>query len=411
MATGNNHKKAPAKSPTGINGLDEEAEETLGAIRSGEVDALVVNTPMGEQVSTLKGADHLYRVIIEEMSESAVTASLDGTILYCNSRFADLIERPLEHVIGSSFASFLPSECRAACTALLETESRSRTEIVLKTSAGGQVSALVSCSRMVVDNHPAVCMIITDLTEQKRQEAILAEERRLAMDKIQEQDHLANMGLTAAALAHEIANPLQWMLSTVQLMQDDLASGNTNATGTWKEDLEEFHSEIGRLATMLQEFRMLARPENLKLAPTSVQALISKLRKIILPQLASTGIAVDYQIDADLPLIHGDADKLRQAIVNLCNNAIEATPAGGTLTVKASTQGKSLIVEITDSGTGIPKDFDIFKPFATTKKNGTGLGLMIVRQIVAAHRGSITYQSKQGQGTTFNITLPVDHPA
>ncbi len=387
----------------------EEAEETLRAIRSGEVDALVINGPMGEQVFTLKGADHAYRVIIEEMSEAAVTLSLDGTILYCNSRFADLVKRPLDQVIGASFASFLAEEYQALFAALLQAENRARAEIALKESEERQVPASVSCSRMVIDNSPAVCVIVTDLTEQKRQEKILAEERRLALEKIQENDRLATMGLTAAALAHEIANPLQWMLSTIQLMQDDVANGNVDAMATWKEDLEEFHSEIGRLATMLQEFRMLARPENLKLAPVNVRALISELRKIILPQLASAGIAVDYQMSADLPLINADADKLRQVLVNLCKNAIEATPAGGTLTIKASiAQRKTLLIEVTDTGTGIPQGFDIFKPFATTKQKGTGLGLMIVRQIVAAHRGSITYESKEGSGTTFRITLPAD---
>lgn len=386
----------------------EEAEETLRAIRSGEVDALVINGAAGEQIFTLKGADHVYRVIVEEMNEAAVTLSLDGTILYCNGRFSDLVRTPLDHVIGSPFATFVASDHQSHFGAAMAEHEKCRLEIELHTSDRARIPAYLSCNRLDVDNCPAVCMIVTDLTEQKRQEALLAEERRLAVEKIQENDRLATMGLTAAALAHEIANPLQWMLSTVQLMQDDVANGNTNAMTTWKEDLEEFHSEIGRLATMLQEFRMLARPENLKLAPTSVRSLISELRKIILPQLASAGIAVDYQIPTGLPLIQADADKMRQVLVNLCKNAIEATPAGGTLTIKASPQGQNLIIEVTDTGMGIPDGFDIFKPFATTKQKGTGLGLMIVRQIVAAHRGSITYQSKEGTGTTFHITLPVD---
>lgn len=169
----------------------------------------------------------------------------------------------------------------------------------------------ISCSRMVIDNCPAVCVIATDLTEQKRQEAMIAGERRHAMEKVRENDRLAMIALAASTLAHEIANPLQWMLSTVQLMQEDLAAGDTNAMTSWKQDLEDFRGEIGRLATMLQDFRAFARPESLTLAAVSVSALIAQLRKVIVPQLATAGIAVDYQIPAELPLIYADADKMR----------------------------------------------------------------------------------------------------
>jgi two-component system sensor histidine kinase HydH len=150
----------------------------------------------------------------------------------------------------------------------------------------------------------------------------------------------------------------------------------------------------------------LARPENLSLKPLPIRALISELRKIILPQAANAGIVIDYQIPAELPLVTVDADKMRQVLVNLCNNAVEATPPGGALTVKATAEGEKVVIEVIDTGSGIPEGFDIFRPFATTKKKGTGLGLMIVRQIVAAHNGSISYRSEKGKGTTFRIELP-----
>lgn len=384
----------------------QEAEETLQAIRSGEVDALVINGPAGEQVFTLRGADHVYRVIVEEMSEAAVTLSLDGTILYCNSRFSDLVRTPLDHVIGTSFMELVAEEYQNYFAALIANHEKCRAEIELQAADGARIPIYISCNRIDIDNCPSVCVIATDLTEQKRQEALIIEERRSAMEKIQENDRLATIGLTAAALAHEIANPLQWMLSTVQLMQEDLADGNTDAVASWKEDLEDFRNEIGRLGTMLQDFRTLARPENLSLTTIAVRALISELRKIILPQVATAGIGIDYQISPDLPLIRVDADKMRQVLFNLCKNAIEATPPGGTLTVKASAEAENVVIDVIDTGSGIPEGFDVFRPFATTKEKGTGLGLMIVRQIVAAHGGSISYHSEKGKGTTFRIALP-----
>jgi signal transduction histidine kinase len=110
---------------------------------------------------------------------------------------------------------------------------------------------------------------------------------------------------------------------------------------------------------------------------------------------------------ADLPAVDIDEDKLKQALLNVLKNAIEAMAHGGKLTIEAGRNGDDIIIAVSDTGTGITPDSDIFAPFFTTKKEGSGLGLIIVRQIVAAHGGAITYDSGVGEGTTFRITLPL----
>jgi C4-dicarboxylate-specific signal transduction histidine kinase len=386
----------------------EEAENTLSAIRMGEVDALVITGPAGEQVFTLKGADHAYRIIVEQMSEAALTLSMSGTILYCNSRFAELVKAPLDEIIGNSFTQYLLSDDSVCSPGWLDERDKRRAETTLKTCSEDAVPVYLSCSRVQIDNCPAVCVIVTDLAEQKCQESLVAEERRRAAEKIRENDRLAAMGMTAAALAHEIANPLQWMLSTVQLMQEDVSSPEGGEVPTsWNEHLEDMQNEIGRLATMLQDFRALARPVQVKLASVNLRALIADVRKVIVPQLSTGGICIEYDMPAELPQVYVDPEKLRQVLLNLCNNAIEAMPSGGTLTLKAYAEADEVIIEIIDTGSGIPAGFDVFEPFATTKEKGTGLGLMIVRQILAAHHGSVTYESDVGKGTTFRVTLPL----
>jgi two-component system NtrC family sensor kinase len=107
-----------------------------------------------------------------------------------------------------------------------------------------------------------------------------------------------------------------------------------------------------------------------------------------------------------LPTVVVDVDKIKQALLNLLKNAAEAMPRGGKITIEASTTDDSILIDITDTGTGIPLDIDAFEPFVTTKNEGTGIGLVIVRQVVTAHGGNISYRSRPGEGTTFHVELP-----
>ena len=139
----------------------------------------------------------------------------------------------------------------------------------------------------------------------------------------------------------------------------------------------------------------------------AVRDLIAEVEKIVLPESESVGVRVEHHISRSLPLIKIDEEKLKQVFFNLYKNAIEAMPSGGKLVVKAYPEAENLMIEIRDTGVGIPEGVDIFRPFATTKEHGTGLGLMVVKQIVTAHGGAISCRSKKRKGTTFRIVLPL----
>jgi PAS domain S-box-containing protein len=153
----------------------EEAEETLRAIRSGEVDGLVVSTPEGEQVFTLSGADYPYRVLIEQMNEGAFTMATDGTILYCNSRFAEMIKKPLEKVINSSLFQLIEPENKEMVDAMIRGEGgeKARSEINLRAGSRSTVPVYFSVNFMETGDTRTICGVVTDLTEQKRSEEIL----------------------------------------------------------------------------------------------------------------------------------------------------------------------------------------------------------------------------------------------
>ena len=160
-----------------------EAEETLRAIRSGEVDGLVVSTAEGDRIFTLSGADHPYRIMVETMNEGAATLASDSTILFCNQRFADIVKESLEKVIGSSITQYISSTDLPLFEAVLEQglKGNSKLEMALQTGDKSSTPVFLSLSALQHKDLPGVaCMVVTDLTEQKRNEEILAEEKLTA---------------------------------------------------------------------------------------------------------------------------------------------------------------------------------------------------------------------------------------
>lgn len=164
----------------------EEAEETLRAIRSGEVDALVVSTPQGDQVFTLIGADHTYRVLTEAMNEGAVILTAEGDITYCNARFSAILGSPLEKIIGSSIYTYIPpADMPDFKAALRDCKAARKEEMFLKAQDGKSVPVYLSHTPLKLAGVEALCLVVTDLTERKRNEEILAEGKltRLILDQ------------------------------------------------------------------------------------------------------------------------------------------------------------------------------------------------------------------------------------
>jgi len=157
----------------------EESQETLRAIGSGEVDAFVVSGPDGEQVFTLKGAEHPYRVLVETMNEGAATLAADGTILYCNNRLAAMLQVPLERLIGTQLASYVSPSDRPLFAARLGkcTEECDKDEITMITGAGNAVPVMISCCAAEISGNREIGMVITDLTQHKRNEETMAAEK------------------------------------------------------------------------------------------------------------------------------------------------------------------------------------------------------------------------------------------
>jgi len=232
-------------------------------------------------------------------------------------------------------------------------------------------------------------------------------ERVWLQERLLERERLAMIGTTAAKLVHEIGNPLNSMSVAIQLLQRRL--GQSAGDENIRSSFQSLTGQITRLANLLQEFRSLSRRQEPKLQPMDIRTMVEDVLTAEAPIHAERKILVEHDIALDLPVIHGDQDKLKQVLLNLCKNAVEAMPGGGTLTVRAGNAGNQVFLEVADTGVGIPYGINVLEPFVTTKAEGTGLGLPIVRQIVSAHGGTLNYTSKPGYGTTFIVVLPQGH--
>src|SRR5512141_2709866 len=205
-----------------------EAEDTLRAIRSGEVDALVVTSVEGDKIFALKGAELPYRILIEDMNEGALTLAMNGVILYANRRFAEMLKTPLEKVIGSVIHTWIVPDSQGILQALLQkgTDQKSREELSLTASDGTQVPVYLSVNRLSVERTPDYLgLVAADLTEQKKNAKALIDAEKSARKLLEERHKLAgdlhdavNQTLFSASLIAEVL-PRMWELDQAEARQ------------------------------------------------------------------------------------------------------------------------------------------------------------------------------------------------
>jgi signal transduction histidine kinase len=231
----------------------------------------------------------------------------------------------------------------------------------------------------------------------------LAIQRAQAVSELHDARRLAALGQFAAAIAHDIRTPLTSISLNVQILRRKLQLPDDD-----REHLDIALEELARLDRSVAEILEFAKPVKLSAEPIDVAELIETTKKNLTAVLSERGVAMRVE-PADVLTVHGDAQRLRQALTNLVDNAANASQPGAEVTLRASATADHLVaIEIEDHGRGIgPDDLPrIFEPFFTTRPDGTGLGLAIVHKVIRAHGGDIKVRSTVGGGSTFTITLP-----
>jgi PAS domain S-box-containing protein len=385
----------------------EEVRETLAAIQSGAVDALVVDTPDGQRVYTLEGAEHVYRTLIERMQEGAVILTPGGTIHYCNRRFAELIQMPLEKVVGRPFADWLDTGDHAALTALL-TDGVDRLELLLHAHDGATTPTMVSTVAVPGSGLSGMCLVVTDLTERLRDQARVAEAERL----LRQSQKLDAIGQLTGGVAHDFNNLLMVIAGGLSLLE---RPGDAQRR---LRVIAQMRQATERGASLSRKLLAFSRRQPLNPEPVDLHRQIDGMREL-LDRTLRGDVEVKTELADDLWPIKVDPAEWELVVLNLCVNARDAMPDGGVITIGARNalqvrQGELtddfVMISVCDTGTGMSADVlaHIFEPFFTTKEigKGTGLGLPQVYGFTQQSGGAITVASVLGKGTTVTMLLP-----
>lgn len=334
--------------------------------------------------------------LVENMPVGLVALDSKGLIVSFNQTAETILQLTSPRVIGKHVNQSLPQPFQEIIRASDIKQGVVEKEIDCFTAAGKTIPLEVLATALKADNgdYLGSILIFRDLSEVKHLKKEIARSQRLA-----------SLGNLAAGVAHEIRNPLSSIKGFAVYFKERYRSNPEDG-----EKADIMVQEVDRLNRVITQLLDFSRPLPVDKRPASLEILIRQAVSVIEPQALEKQVTIITGLEADLPEVLIDADKIKQVILNLCLNALAAMEQGGVLDIRLTRRDDSVVnIDISDNGTGIAeKDLaHIFDPYFTTKSSGTGLGLSIVHKIIEAHEGEISVTSAPGKGATFSIQLPV----
>jgi PAS domain S-box-containing protein len=421
-----------------------EAEETLSAIRKGEVDALFVDGVNGEQIFSLTSAETPYRIIIEAMNEGAATLMDDGTILFCNKRFLEFTARAYDKLIGTNFLQLFPADEQLNLTNLLKTGIINNCSEVVRYSTQ---STDFGYFHLVFSPLPSsfvgdVCVLVSDITDLKNKEAELQRASDLLEQRVAErtaelaeeiahrktaeqQIKLKNNELVKlnadkdkffSIIAHDLRNPFNSFLGLTQILAVELPTLTREQILKIAVNLRKSASNLFALLENLLEWSRLQQGlMTFHPVAMSLKMKISESLQSLQESVDNKEMIISYEIPEDLH-IYADENMFNVIIRNLVTNAIKFTPRGGKISIAAKGISKHFaVISVLDTGIGINNEniADLFSLEQNANRKGTenepstGLGLIICKDFIGKHGGELWVESEEGKGSKFYSTLPL----
>ncbi len=356
-----------------------------------------------QEENRVKVERHLESVL-ESSQDAIVLCDLECRIEHWNPGAEEMFGWTREEMRGESIGRLLPGGrwgegAREALIAELRAQGHVRAPELALTRRGGAavwVDASYTLVRDTSDRPLGVWVLFRDVTEQ----------RRVLDDRIHA-ERLALVGVMSARFAHEIRNPLTSILINLDLLRDSIRE--REAGGEDEETVGAIASEVNRIQNVVKDYLRFGRKPQLARGPVVLDDLLRGHLAMLAPELGQREVALVLDLGADQAVVDADGDQLWQAILNLVRNGMEAMPGGGRLTIASRREANQVTCTVTDTGVGMAPEVqaEMFRPFYSTKRGGTGLGMPFVRQVVTEHGATLACRSEPGCGTAFTIAFPL----
>jgi PAS domain S-box-containing protein len=358
-------------------------------------------TQVGQQ---LRGVHEIFSSLRENM-DSVMAGLEDGLLLFTRDARAVMVSPAAEKFLGAPAGHFLGRRVNEIFPVghplheVLHVEGDELSEIAAETdleTAEGSKRVGVSVQG-IQENGERMGALVT-LRDLDSLESINTQ--------LQVSERLAALGRITAGVAHEVKNPLNSMRLWLENLKESLSGTSDNGA---QQAVQVLDKEIDRLDAVVKRFLDFTRPMEVRLEATQLADVLKEVLEIAKPQLRKSKVHVAELLPINVPEVYVDRALLKQAVLNLVLNAIEAMPNGGQLRLVLSRRGEMAEITVADTGRGIPLENrqKIFQLFFTTRPGGSGIGLASTFRIVQLHNGSIDFTSEVGRGTTFRIELPL----
>ncbi len=321
---------------------------------------------------------------------------VDGRCVYVNQTAVTMLKAPDKHaIVGKTMFEFIhPDDHQAMCQWISRVQEGYTVELMEEqfiSFDGEVIDVEVTAIPMYYQGERAQHIIACDITELKK-----------SREMLQNSEKLSVVGELAAGIAHEIRNPLTSLRGFVQLFQHKVGEQD-------QEYLRIMLAEIDRINTIVNELLLLAKPKKMDFENKNLLVLLEEVIALLLPQAHLFNIQIITRFESFSPFIYCAENKLKQVFINILKNAMEAMPNGGEVFIQVKFVDDKVLILFVDHGCGIPAESlpKIGQAFFTTKEKGTGLGLMISYSIIDSHGGLLRIESRDNEGTTVEILLPI----